>query len=74
MIKTEIFCYDSPSNYICFDEVLKDINKLIKEEHIKRNDILEYHTKNWSTIEKVDIMWHYEAIISYWVDKDEEDD
>lgn len=74
MINTEIYTYDSWNNYDCFDEVLKDINDLIKKEHIKRSDILEYRTKNWSTIENGDVKWHYEATISYWVDMEEEDD
>lgn len=74
MINTEIYTYDSWSNYDCFDEVLKSINYLIKKKHIKRSDILEYRTKNWSTVEKDDIKWHYEVTISYWVDIEEEDD
>lgn len=74
MIKTEIYTHESWSNYDCFDEVLKYVNILIKKEHIKRSDILEYRTKNWSTTEKNDVRWHYEVTISYWVDMEEEDD
>lgn len=47
MIDTEIYTYESWSNFICFDEVLKMVNKLIKEKEIKKMDIVEYRTENW---------------------------
>lgn len=75
MIKTEIFCCYNESNYVCFEEALGLVNDLIKTEHIKRSDILEYRTKNWNEIHcTIDVRWYYEVTISYWVDIEEEDD
>lgn len=62
MINTEIFIYESVNNYTCFDEVLKDVNKFIKENNINKDDIIEYRTDNWEENEK----WHYKVILSYW--------
>lgn len=66
MINTEIFSYESCNNYICFEEVLKDVNKLIKERNIKKDDIVEYRTENWETDEDGEGIWHYRATISWW--------
>lgn len=66
MINTEIFEYESCNNYTCFQEVLKDINELIKERKIKKDDIVEYRTENWKTDKDGEDVWHYKATISWW--------
>lgn len=70
MIKTEIFSHQSPNNYTCFDEVLKMVNELIKKEGIKKEDIIEYRTSNWTsevyTSESDSAeYWNYKVIISW---------
>lgn len=65
MIDTEIFEYESPNNYTCFEEVLKMVNELIKDKGIKKEDIVEYRTDNWSSKEEGIEYWHYKATISW---------
>lgn len=62
MINTEIFEVKNCNNYKCFDEALKHINDLIKENRIKREDIVEYRTENWTS----DKYFHYRVTISWW--------
>ena len=66
MINTEIFSYESYNNYTCFEEVLKDVNELIKEREIKKEDIVEYRTENWKTVKDREDFWHYRVTISWW--------
>lgn len=64
MINTKIFTYSGSDNGVCFEKVLKDVNNLIFSKNIKKEDILEYHTRNWHT-EGIG-RWHVEATISWW--------
>lgn len=66
MINTEIFSYESCNNYACFEEVLKDVNELIKEREIKKENIVEYRTENWETDKDGENIWHYKVTISWW--------
>lgn len=66
MVDTEIFEYESANNYECFDEVLSDINNLIREKEIAKEDIIEYRTENWKTEEDGNSFYHLRTIISWW--------
>lgn len=66
MINTEIFECESYNNYKCFDDALKMVNDLIKEKGVKKEDIVEYYTKNWATEKAGNDFWHYRVIISWW--------
>lgn len=66
MINTEIYEMENYNNYTCFDGVLKLVNDLIKEKKIKKSDIIEYRTKNWSEDKDGQPIYHYRVVISWW--------
>lgn len=64
MINTEIFTCLNSNNYVCFEEILKYVNDLIFHKNIKKEDILEYRTRNWYN--DVTGNWYVTATISWW--------
>lgn len=63
-INSEIFTYSHINNYVCFDEVMRDLNGYIKEKGVFKEDIIEYRTEN--TYDKQNHMWTLTVILSWW--------
>ena len=66
MIRTEIFESSSQNYHTCFENALIDVNNLIEKEGLKKEDILEYRTKEWVSGSGFDCYYHVKIIISYW--------
>lgn len=65
-VNSEIVTYRDRSNYVCFDEVLKEVNKIIEENKISKSDILEYKSDNF--YDKNTEEWCYTVTFSWWKD------
>lgn len=73
VIRTKIFTESDESNFDCMDKMKNMINSLIKDNGIKKDDILEYRTKNWCSYEPYATIYYIEVVISWWVEEKEEE-
>lgn len=64
MINTEIYEFQSRNINDCFEGCLNAVNKLIKDKHLRREDLIEYRTEDFVEHHSDDYVadWYYYKI------------